>query len=200
MNYSEILRQEEKYILRSNEIAHFLSIFNAVRQYPSRTINSIYYDTKNLSNYWASEEGVVSRVKYRYRWYGNMNKVCFNGSFEEKKTFDKYKTKKIIKNNIKSLKEIDYSINKIFNGNFFKFVQVTYDRDYFISSCNNIRFTLDRNIKIKHPNSPNFLLLPEKIFEIKYMKSFSNDKFINFLGNSLTRYSKYNEAINKLYF
>ena len=39
--------------------------------YPSRTINSTYFDTNDLSMFWDSEEGVLPRKKVRVRWYEN---------------------------------------------------------------------------------------------------------------------------------
>ena len=37
--------------------------------YPSRTINSVYFDTNDLRLFFESEEGLLPRKKLRIRWY-----------------------------------------------------------------------------------------------------------------------------------
>ena len=60
-----IKRQEQKFFLNFDEIRDLLAQFNAFIAYPNRQINSIYYDTHNMSLYSDGEEGLVPREKYR---------------------------------------------------------------------------------------------------------------------------------------
>ena len=43
----------------------------AIRVYPSRQINSIYFDTNNFKDFKNNFEGTVPRKKVRIRFYGN---------------------------------------------------------------------------------------------------------------------------------
>ena len=69
-------RIEKKWVFRN---ADYLLVLNSLlrsqfffkNHYPSRKVNSIYYDDINLSNIIQNLDGVSNRVKYRVRWYGS---------------------------------------------------------------------------------------------------------------------------------
>jgi len=139
------------------------SIKNLNKQFPTREINSIYFD--NLNNQIARDNlsGISKRCKLRIRYYGNDKNT--NCSLEIKKKLNKFGFKKIINlndkfckidlNKVFSLntnyyKEIiadNYARNYIFNDFIHPQLLVNYSRDYFI--FNEVRITHDKNIKFK---------------------------------------------------
>ena len=81
-------RIERKWVFR--KVDHLLVLNSLLRSqfffkyhYPSRRVNSIYYDDINLSNIAHNLYGISNRVKYRVRWYGsnsdNLKKNYSNG-------------------------------------------------------------------------------------------------------------------------
>ena len=54
----------DKYLLKSNLLS-----LGMKQLYPSRLINSQYFDTEKLQMFFDSEEGIVPRKKIRVRWY-----------------------------------------------------------------------------------------------------------------------------------
>jgi len=69
----------DHYLLKSNLLS-----LGMQQLYPSRIINSEYFDTDKLQMFLDSEEGVLPRKKIRVRWYhekkkekiGNKNLIC----------------------------------------------------------------------------------------------------------------------------
>ena len=68
-------RLEYKFITKDRyyyKLKHWIKMhplgFN--KAYPSRQINNIYFDTYDLKSYKDNLSGISSRVKIRYRWYG----------------------------------------------------------------------------------------------------------------------------------
>lgn len=139
------------------------SIKNLKHQYPTRTINSIYFDTLNNQMARDNLSGISKRCKLRIRYYGNSsNSKCF---LEIKKKLNKFGFKKIIDMN-KKFSEI--KLDKVFHVNnklhkeiikdphakeyiFKDFmspqIHVNYTRDYFI--VDKIRITHDTKIKFE---------------------------------------------------
>ena len=66
--------------------------------YPSRVINSLYYDTHSLSMFHDSEEGLLPRKKVRIRWYDDISQA----KKEEKITSFEGRFKKMSHTNISS--------------------------------------------------------------------------------------------------
>ncbi len=63
---------------------------------------------------------------------------------------------------------------------------------------NKLRFTYDFDIKARQFGSKSFLKIPQNIFEVKYSSQINRQIFSALMGDRKTRFSKYNEAINKL--
>lgn len=165
--------------LKSNLIKTGMS-----KLYPSRVINSTYYDNENLEMYSDSEEGLLPRKKVRIRWYNETERFFYevkNSSFEGRFK----KTKDFVKNvdNEKLFVDKDY-------GLIFPSLMITYEREYF--KLFNLRLTFDKNIKYKNLRfSQKKMLDSERVMEIK-----SNDlsaiENINYLvKNPDSRFSKY---------
>ena len=70
--------------------------------YPSRRVNSIYFDTKCLKMFTESEEGTLPRKKIRLRWYNDDE----NKSLEKKISALEGRYKKTKNNNNVELEEI----------------------------------------------------------------------------------------------
>ena len=47
--------------------------FNFKKEYKNRIVNNLYFDTNNLDAYKDNIYGHSSRVKTRFRWFGNFN-------------------------------------------------------------------------------------------------------------------------------
>ena len=106
---NKIKRFERKWLFKSN---NSLALINALirsnlffrTQYPSRKVNSIYFDTKDYISIRQNLDGVSDKKKIRIRWYGN-NDVISNPVVEikSKKGFEKKKESITIKglNNLK---------------------------------------------------------------------------------------------------
>ena len=69
-----MMRHERKFIVDENFhniIAHYLYENRFIKEYPSRNINSIYYDSIEFNRFYESEEGISERSKLRLRFYDN---------------------------------------------------------------------------------------------------------------------------------
>ena len=73
-----IKRYERKWIFKNN---NSLALINSLIrsslffrfQYPSRKVNSIYFDTSDYISIRQNLDGVSNKKKIRIRWYGNQN-------------------------------------------------------------------------------------------------------------------------------
>lgn len=190
-------RQEQKFFLSFDQISLILRENDATMVHPSRTVNSIYFDTNDFKYYHEGEEGSVPREKYRYRWYGDSLKISKKGQIEIKKTFDNYKTKESFSIKFKNFSEITLEIIKHCEDNVSPICQVSYERLYYANSSG-YRFTYDYNIQFKNLVHGCFIKSPNNIFEIKY-ENIDSSFFTSLLGDKMTRFSKYNEALSKLF-
>jgi len=150
--------------------------FNFFKEYDDRNINNIYFDSLDYKAFNDNLVGLPSRLKVRYRWYGNLfsENSKNEGSLEFKFKKNIYGYKKIFKINDLTLnlnsnwKEIKNKIFKqltpeykiLFEKNSEKILINRYKREYFISRDKKIRITLDKNIEIFDQRSalikPNF--------------------------------------------
>lgn len=192
-------RQEEKFIINLPELNNILKFFNAYPIYKVRSINSLYFDTEDFQSFTDGEEGLVPRLKYRYRWYGNKNTMPNSGSIEIKETLENYRNKKVFAFQIKNISDISLFLSSKFKRSFYPMSQVSYQRLYF-ENLTGHRFTFDFDINVKRHGEFNFYKVANTIFEIKYPSNHLDPKYSALLGDKKTRYSKYNESILKLFF
>ena len=164
--------------------------------YPSRTINSIYFDNEKLSMYTQSIEGVVPRKKIRIRIYkgefGNYKDI--KKEIKITSAEGRYKTSEISKDfsKIMSLGVFDknYGICK-------PVLNVIYKRSYYL--LKNIRITFDENIyykKVSNKQISKFSSFDSDcIVELKY----KSEKLIDFCNKLFPlqriRFSKYCRGI-----
>ena len=72
------MRYERKFIVEENfynKVIPFLLENKFLREYPSRSINSIYYDSFDFRRYFESEDGISNRSKLRLRFYDDPNEI-----------------------------------------------------------------------------------------------------------------------------
>ena len=153
---------QHNYFLLKNWIK--LHKFNFFKEYEDRNVNNIYFDSFNYKAFNDNLSGLPSRLKVRYRWYGelfsenNTNEGCLEFKFRKniygyKKVF-KIKNLTLslnskwseIKNKILNALTPEYKI--LYNRNSEKILINQYKREYFISKNKKLRITLDKNIKI----------------------------------------------------
>tara|TARA_B100000575_G_scaffold269569_1_gene249349 strand:+ start:2017 stop:2625 length:609 start_codon:yes stop_codon:yes gene_type:complete len=196
-------RFEDKLKLNNKKIYEFnewLLKNNVVQAYPPREIYSIYFDNDNLQTYHDSNEGIVPRLKIRFRTY-NYDSINSNNFFMEiKKTLYFGRLKSSVKIlNFKKYLKLGIFIRGY--GICYPKLIVKYDRSYF--RMNKIRITLDQNIRFKKYENlmnnsffENFkdLVIPE----IKYSSKNHLGKFENNLPFEKTRFSKYCIGAEKL--
>ena len=170
--------------------------YNFRKNYPKRFVNSIYFDTYSYDSFAENILGSSKKTKIRYRWYGNLTNEIKNGSLEIKKrdnifnykniyeirnlTINKDKKFKDIIDIIKLNLPIEASIE--FETRPFPTTVVRYIRDYFINFDNNIRITIDKNIKVYDQRLNNTINLNNKIILSDLMViefKFKDDLFEN---------------------
>ena len=161
--------------------------------YPSRKINSCYFDTKLLDCFHESEDGFLPRKKVRIRWYGESNKYqkeikisSIEGRF---KIIEKFPLENFsINNNIKLL-EPDIGLLS-------STLLVSYWREYLI--LDKLRITLDSKIKYfdlrgSFKRQVNDF---ECVSELKTEELFMEDYINQLIHMPTSRFSKYCRGIS----
>ena len=167
-----------------------------VTLYPTRTINSIYFDNQDYTMYNQSIEGVLPRKKIRLRVYGkefSPNK-SINKEIKISSVEGKYKISELVQNPSKLLNFGIYDNNY---GLCIPVLNVSYERSYY--KIKNIRLTIDE--KIIYRKIANGKIFEPSTFDkynIVELKCNSN-KSISLLSNNFpferTRFSKYTRGI-----
>jgi hypothetical protein len=193
-----IKRQEEKFFLDQVELSNILIRFDASPAYPSRNVNSLYFDCSNFVSFHESEEGVVPRHKYRFRWYGESDyQLETPGAIEVKKTCEQYRLKESLHAKPSTILAMQELFRDKCIASLFPVCQISYTRAYFANGSG-LRFTYDFDIKARQHGSNTFLKIRQNIFEVKYASQINRQIFSALTGDRKTRFSKYNEAINQL--
>lgn len=188
---------------------------NFKREYNSRFVNNIYFDSPSYNSFKSNIYGDSSRIKLRYRWYGKLQDPS-QGSFEIKFKRNLYGWKRKFK-----IKELNFKDNNdwksfcrticknlpkeekiLFKFNFNPQIINQYQRDYFVTSDNKLRITVDKEHNIydqRYSSYPNLnkktlnqrVLIMEFKFDrkerarinklMKYipMRSSRNSKYVN---------------------
>lgn len=212
-------RIELKDVFSTCELAKFekaikLSKFSYYSPFPTRQINSIYFDDYSYSSLEDSIEGNSLRTKKRIRWYG-LQKDKVDATLEVKKKQGIYSWKQLYKNkytvnpNAKSWGEMienkgeqdRYStvlLNQIPRS------IICYNRQYFCSFNGKVRITIDQNLQSfpqNLPFSPNLNRAKKHYnFMIIEVKVASNDEYLVELVRqeipfTPRRFSKYCESL-----
>tara|TARA_Y100000589_G_scaffold239714_1_gene227217 strand:+ start:3175 stop:3765 length:591 start_codon:yes stop_codon:yes gene_type:complete len=164
--------------------------------YPSRKINSCYFDTNNLKMYHDSEEGVLPRKKIRLRWYENQKQI--NKEIKISSTEGRFKTIQSMNNGtIKNM--VAHKLYDSQYGVLFPKILIKYSREYF--EFKNLRLTFDTEIKYININSLNKIFYSDKenVVEIKTPIDISEDYLEKIIGIQPTRFSKYCRGISSFF-
>lgn len=188
-------RSEEKIIVNKKEVALLKKEFLKKKiktLYPTREINSIYFDTDDLKLYQDSEEGVTPRKKIRIRNYPLSKNNFF---FLEKKISSaegKFKISVNLKENLKN-KYLELGIFDPQYGILKKKILTNYKREYYF--FNDVRITLDYDIKYSTLYGAQFYYEKFIILEIKSPFDYDSQLILNIISLTKHRFSKYNQAI-----
>ena len=185
------------------------------REYNTRIVNNVYFDSYYYDSYRDNIYGSSSRTKVRYRWYGEFNRPTL-GSLEIKYKRNifgwkqRYNINKFSLSSEYTWKEI-YSLfhnniplkGKIWlEKNPIPTIINQYLRDYFISSNNKIRITVDRNLFVydqRYSLFPNIkkktLTQPVVIVEFKFNRE-NRDEAEELFGNMPIRGSRNSKYVN----
>lgn len=187
-----------QYLSLSHKLANVLVAdkHNGVRGY---TIRSLYFDDFGNSDFYEKLAGIENRKKIRLRVYSPNDKQAKLeikrkfGDSQEKKTVlkDKADAEELIKQNYEVLRKYDsetaQSIYHIMKLNRLRpVVLIEYRRKAFIHQMNNIRVTLDNDIR---SNEVNFGLFDEKVVMIPtddYDTNILEVKYNNFIFKYIT--------------
>ena len=184
-------RKEKKYRLSPSDhyyLKDSLISKGMTELHPSRKVISCYMDNDSLDMFMQSEEGVLPRKKVRYRWYDDRN--LFSKEIKISSIEGRFKTNKLIRNidadQITKVNLFDHEY-----GNLYSKLIVSYTREYF--ALNNLRITLDTNIKYSLPNGAFDLKVydEETVLEVKVSQSIHDDYIENIIPFATSRFSKY---------
>lgn len=191
-------RIEEKIPLTNFDflkVIDYLQINGLEKLYPSRLINSIYFENKNFYSYQDSIEGTLPRRKIRIRYYGNqINKTqleikisSIEGRYKTSKNIDNIKYKSLFKNG--------YFDNGY--GLMYPIIQVTYKRSYYM--FNKFRLTLDSEINYKKPDLQGIQISSNlRVLEVKTDNMNNKNLIDELLPFAKKRFSKFTEGIESL--
>jgi hypothetical protein len=152
-------------------------------EYPSRRVNSLYYDTLNWDSLRDNAAGISERSKLRLRWYGSVNKTDhlqleiksrraglvskqtepIDGDFEFDGTLAWPEFKAAISNSSPLFQHETKLVVPT--------IVTSYERDYFVTFDNRIRLTLDKSLRYHRVASGDVQFSPapigEKVFIIE---------------------------------
>ena len=169
--------------------------------YPERQVNSIYYDTASLDNFWDNENGHENRAKLRIRWYGKDLEPNKEAIIELKMKMGEVGSKireKVSDNKDQRIKDMFKITSPV--------IKIYYKRRYFESADRKIRMTVDFDITYEGlSNSKNYskpYTEPGCVVEIKYDVSI-DDKIsgiTQIFGHRINKFSKYARGIFSCYY
>ena len=201
----QVERIEKKFIYNEDDEYFNFFLMNALfkKMYNTRIVNSIYFDTSSHKNVWDNINGFSNRKKIRVRWYNKIKNSDVFIEIKEKKNFvTKKKVQKLGKFSTLDELNLYFKSDVFLNHEYFDLhkenlnqtIQIQYEREYYISTNNKLRITIDRKIKISK-DQKTMLQLDDVILEIKYNISDSdyvNQLILNHkLNNRNRKYSKY---------
>ena len=221
-------RYEIKFV---TNIANYFIIINWIKlhsgcfysPYPDRDINNIYFDKYNYFAYAENLSGTSQRNKVRYRWYGE-NNFPVNGKLEVKRRRNFYGWKETFDvkdhpNYFNQNNSMDLFFNHLranigekgrfwFDNNPHPAMLNRYKRKYFICNDNDIRVTVDSDLKVfdqrynrffnvnKKANIPETIIVEFKCNRDKVEKL---SRYIKGIPIRVSRNSKYINAMRSIH-
>ena len=215
---NKIDRFERKWIYNGGD---YLSLINSLLRskfffnihFPTRKVNSIYFDNSSYSSIRQNLDGVSVKKKIRLRWYGD-KKMIIKPLIEIKRKKGSETKKEFLK--IQKLDGMDFTnpenlvyIKNIVNNAtkaknvIYPILTTHYDRQYFISNNRKIRATIDYNFEsvfLKNLSELNQIkkFHPQCILEFKYSTNLDKHVRQNLEEISL-RLSKNSKFINSYF-
>ena len=185
------LRQEKKYTFprgKLNNVEHKLISSGFKLNHAHNNVHNIYFDNYLTSGAIESVEGDAVRKKYRLRWYNKSNSFVLESKV--RLSSSGYKNRKQLKSSSlnDAVKEVEFITKRQ------AIIQNSYYRRYYIK--NNVRVTLDNNLKFSIPLSNIYKNSKHCVMEVKYKTEFIS--LFNELNQNhfqLTKFSKYLEGL-----
>ena len=199
-------------------------MIGAFTAYPSRSINSLYFDTADFQSVRDNLAGISIRHKVRLRWYDENESTKFkpaileikkrNGRLGSKSNYDipnitqndiLTKTANTVSSHIFNYVHKNYEYDQLLNDHYIPTLFVNYQREYYETS-RGLRITIDKNINfrnitfnqpIKHYNEISY---NEYIMELKFPIEMKDEvsNLIRDLNITPKRNSKYLLGMAKL--
>jgi len=191
-------RVEEKLLINRKQILEFKNFLfkkHAKEIFPSRKIQSLYFENFSEEMYKDSIEGIVPRKKIRVRNYPNDKNLSLFLEMKISSADGRYKTRKIIdRNKFNSIKKIGIYDNQY--GVCRPLVYVTYDREYY--KIDDVRISIDENINYHLFSGRKLGNDNNSIVELKTSINKDRDDLLNNFPFQRTRFSKYCNAFEKI--
>lgn len=196
------MRNEIKFTGNQGQLRKVISRQGALRVYPTRVINSVYFDTPDFDDYNDSEEGSVPRRKTRLRWYGKGTiPLALSGSLEDKSTHANHRDKSAFRISEMSHEKTVELVTSIRQRAMRPVVLVSYVREYF-ATASGLRFTLDRQIEYTALNRYFGSTKAQKdytnVLELKVPLDVDYSTATKEFSDLRTRFSKYCQAVSGL--
>lgn len=216
----EGFRFERKYQIPGPYSKNILPVLKSHRAgfralFQPRQVNSLYFDTIDLSDFFDNFDGISNRSKFRLRWYGDLNQTVQQSSFEIKlrraqlirklkidvgpfDLTDHERPKKILDHLSHTALPVLLRTRLI---GLHPVAVVSYQRSYWLSHDKKVRITVDHGLEYRSYMrgwKPGFVGADsDSIVEIKYgMEAYPDISTITQqLPFRLSRNSKYGQAI-----
>jgi len=192
-------RIEEKTILNRSDYFHFLKILennNIKKMFPTRKIQSLYFDNSSGDMFRDSIEGSTPRKKIRIRNYPNNKDNSLYLEIKISSIEGRFKTSQTIQEKeFHQFKKIGIFDKKY--GVCRPQIYVSYDREYF--QLDDVRIVVDQNINYLDFRGYKIEKEIDSIVEIKTEFNKNRDDLINDFPFQRIRFSKYCNGYNKLY-
>ena len=208
--YKYYVNKEDLFIIKSYLKEVLIKDINSVEGY---TISSLYFDTLNNDDFNQKLDGIKFREKYRIRVYNN---DITSAKFEVKRKLNNCISKLSAKITVQDLKEIykrnysvldkyedlDYVSSRIGYMCYSPINIVTYDREAYTIPINNIRITIDSNLRTHGFNTNLFELhdAPTSIVQnnnLDILEVKFNNELPNFIKVFLSSFCTLRNSISK---
>jgi len=117
--------------------------------FPSRFINSMYFDSADLGSFQQNQNGISERVKYRIRWYGEDMLMAKNPQLEIKIRNNEFGKKEIVSLpdfHLSDTSAIEKIAKEHIPNELMPKVITRYQRQYYITQNQILRATIDGGV------------------------------------------------------
>lgn len=194
-------RTEEKLFIDRDQIIEFrqwMQTNGAETLYPSREIESLYFDNTKSQMYRDSEEGCMPRKKIRIRKYPAQNIGYSNLEIKISAIEGRFKKSKKISNKDFKRMIVEGYIDHQYGPCMPKLI-INYSREYY-KICND-RITIDYNIQYRDEYETLRSFQKENMISVEIKSNFkrSKNELLNVFPFQRIRFSKYCRAYKSLF-